>query len=245
MRYFCRVEYVGTEYAGWQIQNEQDSIQSELERAFSLVARTPSKVVGAGRTDTGVHAKGQGMHIDLPLLENPKNFVNSINSVLPNDIAIYNFQEVVDTFHARYSAIERCYKFYLIETKKPLWNNRAYHITFPINWNIVTRNIPYLIGTHDFTSFCASGSSTKSKICTVNSANLEKKNGTIYIFTIRANRFVYKMVRSIMGTLLDIGRGKITESLNTIINSKNRAIVGQTAPPHGLVLDYVTYLEVL
>ena len=245
MRYFCRVEYVGTEYAGWQIQNEQNSVQSEIEHAFSIVSGKPCKVVGAGRTDTGVHAKGQGMHIDLALIKDLKKFVNSINAVLPEDIAVYNFQEVSESFHARYSAIERCYKFYMTERKMPLRNNRVYHITFPINWDLVDHNIPYLIGTHDFTSFCASKSSTKSKICTVNSANLKKENGTIYIFTIRADRFVYKMVRSIMGTLIDIGRSKITESLNTLIKSKNRTLIGQIAPPHGLVLDYVTYSEVL
>ncbi|MGD9202315.1 MAG: tRNA pseudouridine(38-40) synthase TruA, partial [Chitinispirillia bacterium] len=182
---------------------------------------------------------------DLPQIKDSKKLVLSINAVLPKDIAIYNFQDVPDSFHARYSATERCYKFYITEMKKPLWNNRAYHITFPVNWNLVTLNIPYLIGTHDFTSFCSSKNSTQSKVCTVKSAKLEKKNGTIYIFTIWANRFVYKMVRSIMGTLIDIGRGKISESLNTVIQSKNRELVGQTAPPHGLVLDYVTYSEVL
>lgn len=243
MRCFCRVEYIGTAYAGWQVQNNDRSVQSELESAFTIVVRMPCKVVGAGRTDAGVHARGQGLHIDLPENIDLKQCETSINAVLPDDIALYNLQRVEDSFHARYSATERCYKYYMVSRKMPFWHKRALLVTYPVDWQRVSENISFLLGRHDFSAFCASGSSADNKICTIKHASLEYKDG-IRIFTITADRFIYKMVRSIVGTLLDIGRGKITNSLDTIINSKDRSRVGDTVSPHGLVLDYVTYTGV-
>lgn len=240
MRCFCRVEYDGTAYAGWQIQNNDRSIQSELESAFSTVVRRPCKIVGAGRTDAGVHAKGQGMHIDLPDKIDLKKCESSVNALLPNDIAVYNFQVVEDSFHARFSAIERCYKYYIVSRKMPLWDGRAHVVTLRVDWELVNKNIPSLIGKHDFTAFCSSGSSADSKVCEVKYASLENNNG-VRIFNITADRFIYKMVRSIVGTLIDIGRGRITDSLDKIIESNDRTLVGNTVSACGLVLEYVDY----
>ncbi len=244
MRCFCRVEYDGTQYSGWQVQNKDRSVQSTLEEAFSTVTRIPCKIVGAGRTDAGVHARGQGLHIDLPQSADLGQCETSVNAVLPNDIGIYNLQKVSDDFHARYSAKQRCYKYRIATRKMPLFKSRAYKLTYTIDWNCLRKNCTFLIGTHDFTAFCAAGSSAKSMLCTVEKAELTQEND-LYVFTIVADRFLYKMVRSIVGTLIDISRGNISMTLDEIIQSKKRALVGQTAPAHGLVLDYVTYDEVL
>lgn len=243
MRCFCRVEYNGGNYSGWQVQPDNNSIQAELERAFSVVTRIACKVTGAGRTDAGVHARGQGMHIDLPDTVDMVKCSRSVNAVLPKDISIYNFQKVSDIFHARFSAVKRSYKYYMVERKSPLSQNRTLIVTYGIDWEIVENSIPALVGTHDFTAFCASGSSADNKVCTVSHASIKKENA-MRVFTIEADRFIYKMVRSIVGTLLDIGRARITDSLGTIIESKNREMVGDTALPEGLVLEHVTYNEV-
>lgn len=240
MRCFCRVEYDGTAYAGWQIQDNDKSIQSELESAFTIVVRRPCKVVGAGRTDAGVHGRGQGMHIDLPGDIDLRKCKSSVNAVLPDDIAVFDFQKVDDSFHARFSAIERCYKYYIVSRKMPLWQGRALPVAFQIDWKLVNENIPFLLGRHDFGAFCSSGSSAGSKVCDIRHAGLEEENG-IHTFTIKADRFIYKMVRSIVGTLIDIGRGRITEPLDKIIDSRDRTLVGDTVSACGLVLEYVAY----
>lgn len=243
MRCFCRVEYNGSAYAGWQVQSNDISIQSELQKAFTTVVRKPCKVVGAGRTDAGVHARAQGLHIDLPDTLDLRKCEMSVNAILPDDIAVYNFQKVKDSFHARYSATKRCYKYYITTRKMPLRSDHTLTLTYDINWQSVKENITFLIGEHDFTAFCASGSGADSKVCNVSHANLNISDDR-YIFHICANRFIYKMVRSLVGTLIDIGRGKIGLSLDEILQKKERQLAGDTVSPQGLVLDYVSYNEV-
>lgn len=237
------MEYCGAAYAGWQVQNNETTVQSELERAFSTAARTECRVTGAGRTDAGVHARAQGMHIDLPDTVDLKKCELSVNGILPGDIAVYNLQKVKSSFHARYSATERCYKYYITDRKMPLWKGRALTITYDINWQSVKENITFLLGEHDFTAFCASGSGADSKVCTVTRASLHE-SGNVRIICICANRFIYKMVRSVVGTLIEIGKGKTDLTLDEIIEKKDRELVGDTVSPQGLVLDYVTYNEV-
>ncbi len=238
------MEYDGSAYAGWQIQNKFTSVQSELEKAFSTVVRKPCKIVGAGRTDAGVHARAQGMHIDLLDDISLEQCETSVNAVLPGDIAIYNFQKVDDSFHARSSATKRLYKYYIITRKTPLLRGHALVLTYDINWLRVKENITFLLGEHDFTAFCASGSSADSKICIVTQASMNVSDDGIHVFSICANRFIYKMVRSVVGTLIDIGRGKIDLSIDEIIQRKDRQLVGETVSSQGLVLDFVTYKEV-
>ncbi|MBN1984245.1 MAG: tRNA pseudouridine(38-40) synthase TruA [Chitinivibrionales bacterium] len=243
MKYFCRVEYDGTNYAGWQVQDNGCSIQSVLERAFGTVLRKAVKVVGAGRTDAGVHARGQGMHVEIAEGDVPQSCEYSVNSILPTDIAIYRLQRVDDSFHARYSAVERRYVYTLVPRKQPLLFKRAMRVGFPVDWKLIEENIAQLTGTHDFTSFCASGSSVEKKICTVTQAIIARSDDRAMI-TIAANRFLYKMVRSLVGTLIDIGRGRITENIASIIAAKDRSRCGETAHACGLVLDYVKYRDI-
>ena len=242
MRCFCRVEYDGAAYAGWQIQRDEPTIQSRLEAAFSTVVRQPCAVTGAGRTDAGVHARGQGMHIDLPDGSDLRRCARSVNAVLPRDIAIYDLRTVADFFHARFSAIRRRYKYYFVARKTPLLYHRAMTVSPRVDWDRVNEAIPSLLGTHDFASFCSAGSSTETTVCTVFSAGLDREDA-MRIFTITADRFLYNMVRSIVGTLLHIGAGKTPLSLAAVIAAKDRSCAGETAPPWGLVLDYVEYPE--
>ncbi|MBD3243402.1 MAG: tRNA pseudouridine(38-40) synthase TruA [Chitinivibrionales bacterium] len=240
MRYFCRVEYDGTAYHGWQRQPNGMSIQQALEEAFGLVTRQECAIVGSGRTDAGVHARRQGAHVDLPAAIDICACERSVNGVLPPDIAVFDLQPVADDFHARYSATERRYSYYIDRRKSPLSAGRAWCMTYAIDWDLLRREAASLYGTHDFAAFCASGSDLDSPVCTVRLAELEQR-GNQWVFSIWANRFVYKMVRTVVGTLVDIGRGALDGRIQTIVASRDRTRAGPTAPACGLVLEDVIY----
>ncbi|KMQ51648.1 tRNA pseudouridine synthase A [Chitinispirillum alkaliphilum] len=240
MRCFFRVEYDGSKYGGWQIQKNSPSIQQQLENAFSVVARLPCSVTGAGRTDAGVHARGQGAHIDLPEGADLFKWEASVNGLLPKDIAVYSLREVKGDFHARFSAKEREYTYCITQRKSPLYRNHSWFVYYPVVWEKVIFNLSFLHGSHDFAAFCASGSSTDNTVCNIISANLDK-DGELWKLTIKADRFIYKMVRSLVGTLIDIGRGQIKETIDNVIRLKERSLVGQTAPACGLFLEWVAY----
>jgi tRNA pseudouridine38-40 synthase len=240
MKYFFRVEYDGSRYGGWQRQTNAATIQATLETAFSTVLRRPCAVVGAGRTDAGVHARCQCAHIETAAALDPAAVRLSVNALLPFDIAIDRLLPVEDAFHARFSAISRRYRYYLCTKKRPLLFKRAWMVFYPIDWRMVRRSAEALCGTHDFSTFCAAGSGARHARCTVTEASLTEENDLI-VFTIEANRFVYTMVRSIVGTLIDIGRGRITDPMADLLASRDRARAGMTAPACGLVLDRVFY----
>lgn len=242
MRCFCRVEYDGSDYGGWQVQENARSVQGQLEEAFATVVRTPCAVVGAGRTDAGVHARGQGMHADLPDDIDVRECERSVNGVLPVDIAVRDLVKVDPVFHARFLATERCYSYYLVSRKTPLWHGRALLVSCAVDWDLVEREMHSLVGTHDFTAFCASGSGALTRECEVRRAEIRSER-EIHVVTIAANRFLYKMVRGIVGTLVDIGRGEITRPLAEIIAARDRSRIGNVAPARGLVLEYVDYPE--
>lgn len=240
MRYFFRVEYDGSDFGGWQRQPNAVSIQEVLENAIQIAVRTPVSVTGAGRTDAGVHARGQGVHFDIDQKLDLRKCELSINALLPKTVGIYDLQLVDDAFHARFSAINRRYKYYMCTRKSPLNFQRAWMLYYRIDWEKIRTNIEYLKGVHDFTSFCASGSGTDNNVCNVKHSSLTFENGFI-VFAIEADRFIYKMVRTVVGTLIEIGRGKIKTSLKEIIDGRHRGLAGETAPPFGLVLEHVEY----
>jgi tRNA pseudouridine38-40 synthase len=239
-RYFFRVEYDGTRYGGWQSQNNAISVQETIVSAFSTVVREKCPITGAGRTDAGVHARGQGAHIDVETSIDVRKCELSVNAVLPGDISIYHLQPVPPGFHARYSPKKRRYIYSIALRKKPLSFKKAWMVFYAMDWDKVRLNIAALEGKRDFTAFCAKGSNAKTMVCTIHRAELTK-TADGYSFLIEADRFLYKMVRTIVGTLIDIGRGKIAASMKEIIESKDRAHAGETAPACGLVLDYVEY----
>ncbi|MFP4418671.1 MAG: tRNA pseudouridine(38-40) synthase TruA [Chitinispirillaceae bacterium] len=242
MRFFFRVEYNGACYSGWQSQLDAVSIQSTLEKAFSTVVRKACRVVGAGRTDAGVHARGQGAHIELPENTDVDQCIRSVNSLLPRDIAVYNMVAVDDTFHARYSAIKRLYTYRITLRKRPLSAHQSWYMPYDVDWSRVQQEASSLVGKNDFSAFCSSGHSHNTMDCTVYRAGIDFEEKLI-IFTIEANRFLYKMVRSLVGTMIDIGRGKKQYSVGEILNSKDRNRAGETAPACGLVLENVFYPE--
>ena len=244
MRYFFRVEYDGSRYCGWQRQPHGTGVQEIVEKTLSVILRVTCTVVGAGRTDKGVHARALGVHFDVGLPIDIRRCQLAMNAVLPDDISIYNLQPVAPDFHARFSAVRRRYCYYMVFRKSPLLYKRAWMLFRSIDWEGVEQNIPALIGTHDFTTFCAAGSCTITNICSVSTAMLERR-GECFVFTIEADRFIYKMVRSIVGTLIDIGSGVATGSMQAMLESKNRLLAGTTAPACGLVLDNVFYQGLL
>ena len=243
MRYFCRVSYDGTPFCGWQRQASGRSVQQCLEEAATTILRRETAVTGAGRTDAGVHARAQGAHFDCEPIRDIGRFTVSMNAVLPPEIAVYGVTEVHDSFHARFSAIRRSYRYTICLRKSPLLAGRSWQVTYRVDWNRLADETAALLGEHDFTAFCSSGSGSRTAICTVTAASIVRENDCM-VFSIEANRFVYKMVRSIIGTLVDIGRGELRLSSADIIERKDRSLAGTTAPPDGLVLDNVIYPEV-
>ena len=240
MRYFFRVEYDGTQFGGWQCQTNAPSVQEALNKAFATITRQPCAVVGAGRTDAGVHARAQGAHVDVDGPLDIDKCELSVNAVLPRDIAIYHLQPVRPDFHARYSAKRRRYRYYMAGRKSPLLYKRVWMLFHRVDWDKVRGAVPSLLGKHDFGAFCASGSSAKTMTCTVVRSELsDTPEG--HVFVIEADRFLYKMVRTIVGTLIDMGRGKILRPMDEIIAAGDRSLAGETAPACGLVLDNVEY----
>ena len=243
MRIFSRVEYDGAPFCGWQIQPDAKSVQSELQKAISQIVGQEIQITGAGRTDAGVHARNQGFHFDIP---NDKSydfdkFSYQINSALPQTIAIFNMQKVSDDFHARFSAVERIYHYYISLKKNPLSFNNSVFFGYKIDLNVIRTELKSIIGVHSFESFCSSNNQLDNFFCTVNSAEIVKTNDDSFYIKIAANRFLYNMVRSIVGTLIDISRGKRRTTLLDIIAKKNRKFAGTTAPAKGLVLEWVGY----
>jgi len=240
MKYFFRVEYDGTGFSGWQRQKNAPSIQAAVEKAFTVAARAPCRVIGAGRTDAGVHARAQGAHVELDAVLSTKEIELSVNALLPPAIAVYRLQPVDEEFHARFSAVSRRYCYAMCPRKRPLLYKRVWMVFYEMDWKRVEEECAALVGTHDFSAFCASGSGARHARCTVTKASLSTQ-GDLKVFTIEADRFVYMMVRSIIGTLVDIGRGQITAQLAGILSGRDRKRAGTTAPACGLVLDNVFY----
>ncbi len=201
MRYFCRVSYDGTRFGGWQVQPDAISIQQQLEEKAAIVLRRPVSFTGAGRTDAGVHAKAQGAHFDYEGDIDLQRFTGSMNALLSDDIAIYNVKKVGPSFHARFSALRRSYRYYFCHRKSPLLMRRAWPVTYAVDWGKIMAEVTALLGEHDFSSFCAAGSSNKTALCRVLAASIEYERECM-VFSIEADRFVYKMVRSIVGTLI-------------------------------------------
>jgi tRNA pseudouridine38-40 synthase len=237
------IEYDGTNYIGWQKQENGNSIQQEIERAINLITGEEVNLIGSGRTDSGVHAKGQVANFITKAKIPANKFKFAINSKLPDDIVIIDSEKVDESFHSRYDAIGKKYKYLIYDSpiRSPLYRNFVYHLPYPLDYKEMEKAIKFFIGTHDFRSFMASSSSVKTTIRTINDAFLFKENDLI-VFSIEGNGFLYNMVRIIVGTLVDIGRGKInSSSIPNIISSKNRKAAGHTAPPQGLYLEKVYY----
>lgn len=244
MRYFIYLSYNGTNYSGWQVQPNGDSIQQQLETALSTILRHPVAVVGAGRTDAGVHAQLMPAHIELnEPISDTMQLVHKLNRMLPKDIAIRRIIPVKNDAHARFDAISRTYKYVISMTKDPFCFNFAYRVPFALDFEAMNKACDILFEYTDFTSFSKLHTDTKTNNCRIIHAAWREEDGK-WVFTITADRFLRNMVRAIVGTLFDVGRGKINmDGFRQIIEAKNRCSAGSSAPGHALYLYDVAYPE--
>ena len=241
MRYFVEIAYNGKNYFGWQRQPKQITVQQVLEETLSTMLRTEIKIMGAGRTDTGVHAKQFYAHFNFDGIENKEEFLFRINSFLPKDISVKNIFEVKEDSHARFDAVEREYEYIISFEKDPFLQDFAYQINNKPNVDLMNEAAIILFRHKDFQCFSRSKTDVKTYNCTIVKAFWEAKDNRL-IFTIAADRFLRNMVRAIVGTLFDVGFGKISfEEFKKILESKSREKAGASAPAHGLYLTKVIY----
>ncbi len=240
-RFFLEIKYDGTNYHGWQIQKNANSVQEQLNKALSTLLQKNIMITGAGRTDTGVHAKQIFAHFDTNTSFEINNLKFKLNKFLPHDISCSSITEVNKDAHARFSATARTYEYWITTKKDPFLHNKAYHFIHRLNLNNMNLACNTLLKHTDFSCFSRSNTDTFTNDCDITKAHWEIKNDCL-VFTITANRFLRNMVRAIVGTMLDIGQQRIKiEDLETIINSKNRSEAGTSAPAHGLYLTEVKY----
>ncbi len=241
-RFFIELSFRGTNYHGWQRQDNAHSVQAELEAALSVFFREPLLTTGAGRTDTGVHAKQFFAHFDLPAAKIvPEEAAYHLNSLLPADISVKRIFPVDSGLHARFDAISRTYEYHIYFEKNPfLYGNASYQPVKP-SLDKMNEAANCLFEYEDFTSFCKTGADQKHYNCTISRAGWVE-SGSCYIFTISANRFLRNMVRAIVGTLLEAGRGEITTvDFKNIIEGKRRSEAGMSVPACGLYLTEIVY----
>lgn len=242
MRYFLKLSYNGTEFHGWQRQDDAVSIQQEIEEKLSTILRTETPIVGCGRTDTGVHAREYFAHFDAESLGMEASlFVHKLNTMLPWGIAIQELFEVQNDAHARFDATERSYEYIITTVKDPFLKDEAYKFNQDLNMDAMNKACERLLGEHDFGCFCKSRADNHTNICTVYAASWSS-NGNMIRFNISANRFLRNMVRAIVGTMLEVGQGRTSlEDLNAILESKDRQAAGRSVPAQGLYLVGVKY----
>lgn len=241
-RYAIQLSYHGGRYFGWQRQPKDISVQEVLEKAFSTILREEIAVTGAGRTDTGVHASFYIAHFDTENeISDPVQFVYKLNRFLPADIAIQKIRKVDNEFHARFSAVSRTYQYFISTRKNPFNTYTSFQYTVPLNVDLMNEAAKILFGFTDFTSFSKLHTDVKTNNCKIYQAEWEKKDEML-VFTIKADRFLRNMVRAIVGTLIEVGKGKITvEDFRKIIESKNRSAAGTSVSPQGLFLVDIEY----
>lgn len=238
------LEYDGSRFFGFQRQNEKPTIQSELEKALSRLFNRSMKIQAAsGRTDSGVHAAGQVVNFKTGSSLRLEKIQAGLNALLPSEIAVKKIEEAPLDFHARYDARWKTYEYLVFnsKTRSPLVNGRAYRFPYPLEIQKMRKAARHLKGRHNFKAFQASGSSVKKSVRSIRRFTVEKKNVWVR-FTVEADGFLYHMVRNLVGTLLEVGRGRMTDKeFMKVLKSRKRFLAGPTAPAHGLTLSRVDY----
>jgi len=237
------IEYDGTNYGGWQKQKNAPTIQQEIEDGIYRLTGERVVVIGSGRTDSGVHARGQVANFFTNSNIPPERFSYALNSVLPEDIRILHSEEVDPEFHARYSAKGKRYRYSIIihPHGTAIGRNYYYHVRHRLDIEAMKQGAQYLIGTHDFKAFQASGSTVGNTVRRIDYADLKWEDPFLY-FDIIGNGFLHNMVRIIVGTLMLVGQNKIESAeIKNILESRDRQLAGPTAPPQGLCLEEVYY----
>lgn len=242
MRYFIHLAYNGTPYHGWQIQPNATSVQETLNKAFSVLLQSEINLMGAGRTDTGVHAKEMYAHFDFEASIDIPNLVHKLNSFLPKDIVIYDVIPVNDDAHTRFDATKRTYEYHIHQFKNPFLDELSWYYHQPLDIDLMNEAAKLLFNYTDFECFSKVNTDVNTFDCTIFEAHWKRGENDQLVFTISANRFLRNMVRSIVGTLVNIGLHKITiEDFAQIIESKSRDKAGFSVPAHGLYLTQITY----
>lgn len=242
MRYLIALSYDGTNYHGWQVQPHSISVQQKVNEALSLLLRTPIEVTGAGRTDTGVCAAKMFAHFDAPKIEDVVKLADRLNRVLPQDIAVQYVKQVSEDFHARFSATHRTYYYYVYTRKNPFLRHFATQLHYSPDYQLMNEAAKLLLEVSDFTSFSKLHTDVKTNICKVTHAEWVQVEGDYWRFEITADRFLRNMVRAVVGTLLEVGRGRMTiEAFKQVIASKNRCAAGDSAPGKALQIVDVGY----
>lgn len=244
-RYKAVIAYDGTNYCGFQAQDNGKTVQGELERTLSKLNNGKRIIVhGSGRTDSGVHAKGQVIHFDLDHLRDEEKFRHALDTQSAEDIAVKSVEVVDESFHARFNAQGKTYH-YLVDygrPKSPFTRFYAAFYPYDLDINKMQEALDKVVGTHDFSAFCATGTTIENKVRTIYEAKVEEIGQDQLRFTFRGNGFLYKMVRILVGTMLKVGNNRLPVSeIETILASRNRNLAGPTAHPEGLYLMEVYY----
>jgi tRNA pseudouridine38-40 synthase len=237
------LEYDGSAYAGWQRQPDQPTIQEAVETAIKDVTQLAVPVIGAGRTDAGVHALGQVASFCINRVMTTREWTRALNAHLPDTIAVQSVTLMPDAFHARYSAKGKLYEYRLLnrDTRPALDRQYCWHIYKPLNDAAMNHAAMALVGSHDFSSFQTQPTDNEDPVCCIERLTVFRQGDSLRIEAY-ADRFLKQMVRSIVGTLVEVGVGKrLPDDLRTILNARDRSAAGKTAPPHGLFLMRVDY----
>jgi tRNA pseudouridine38-40 synthase len=241
LRYFIELAYKGTNYHGWQYQPDAVSVQETLNKALSILLRNEIDIVGAGRTDTGVHAKQMYAHFDFETEIDSIQLVHKLNSFLPKDIVVFKIIKVSDEAHARFDATKRTYEYHIHTFKDAFENDGSWLLQLQLDLDKMNKACQILFKHNDFECFSKTNSDVRTFNCVIFESHWEQIDKKI-VFTISADRFLRNMVRAIVGTMINIGLGKINiEDFEKIIDSKDRSQAGFSAPAHGLYLTHIEY----
>lgn len=242
MRYFLEVAYHGKEYAGFQVQLNALTVQEEVEKALAVFCKIPIPLTGSSRTDAGVHARQNYFHFDTDLELGPKQLYN-LNAILPKSIAALSLRKMPEEAHCRFDASGRLYKYYLYASKNPFYNDRAWFYPFPLQIDRLQEVASVLLGKHDFTSFSKRNTQVRTMDCTLSKSSWAYE-GNLLVYTVQGNRFLRGMVRGLVATMLQAGRGKLTaDAFSRIMAAQDCSKADFSAPAHGLFLEQVLFPE--
>ena len=243
MRFFITLSYDGTRYHGWQVQPNGSSVQEKLQWALSTILRQDIQVTGAGRTDAGVHARMMVAHFDVESMDfELQDLAYKLNRLLPQDIAIQKMEPVSDEMHARFSATSRTYHYYIHTVKNPFLRAYSCELHYPLNFQLMNEAAAILMTYEDFGAFCKAHADVKTTLCHITAAAWHQTSPSTWYFEITANRFLRNMVRAVVGTLIDVGRGRLSlDDFRKVIEGKRRTEAGESMPANALFLEDVKY----
>ncbi len=241
-RYFVYFSYDGTAYHGWQIQPNGNSVQEELQKALSTILRDDIEVVGAGRTDAGVHARQMAAHFDTEAVIDEPQLAFRLNRILPRDIAVDRVEKVDNDMHARFSAVKRTYHYFIHTKKDPFCRTYSCELHYPLDFSLMNEAAEHLLHVDDFGAFCKTNTDVKTTLCNVQEARWIQQSDHSWYFVISANRFLRNMVRAVVGTLIEVGRGRMSiDEFDAVVAGKKRTAAGESMPGNALFLVKVEY----